>query len=67
MPRRTKRFRRCPSCGVIRQATEFRRATGTGDAVGQLQRRTCPVCGHIAPLLAFTIVEQPKPDQGEAN
>jgi ssDNA-binding Zn-finger/Zn-ribbon topoisomerase 1 len=53
------RYRRCPNCQEVRQASEFRRATGPTSVVGQLQRRRCPACGHVAPLMTFTIAEGP--------
>jgi hypothetical protein len=60
------RYRRCPSCAVIRQASTFRRAPMQGFARGQLERRTCPACGHVAQLMDFPIAERPD-DQGEAS
>jgi hypothetical protein len=59
-------YRRCPSCQTVSQASAFRRAPGPGPVQGQLQRRKCPGCGHVAPLMGFTIVERPV-DQGERS
>ena len=67
LPKRA-RYRRCSSCQVIHPALEFRRAAVPFNTVmGQLQRRTCPSCGHVAPLLGFPIVERPQSDEGEAS
>jgi hypothetical protein len=68
MPRSSRAiYRRCPSCKGVRQASEFRRAIiPFNNTRGQLQRRKCPDCAHIAPLMAFPIAERPDPNRGEA-
>jgi hypothetical protein len=65
MPSRPRiTYRRCPSCRVILQASDFRRAAVPfNNERGQLQRRGCPDCGDIAPLMAFQIVEGPESNQ----
>jgi hypothetical protein len=60
------RYRRCPSCQVVSQASAFRRAQGPVHAAGQLQRRRCPTCGFIGPLADFAIAERPT-DEGETR
>jgi hypothetical protein len=60
-------YRRCPNCRVVHQAADLRRATGAAHALGQLQRRRCPACGHVGPMATFSTVPPPKADQGEAN
>lgn len=67
MPRtpRPRRYRQCPGCKSVFRASEFPRATSLTRAPGQLQRRQCPQCGFIGPLMSFPIVERPaEPDQG---
>ena len=60
-------YRRCPGCQAISQASAFRRAAVPfNNERGQRQRRTCPQCGYIAPLVGFPIAERPV-DQGEAS
>jgi hypothetical protein len=66
-PLRSLRYRRCPDCKVVLRASEFPRATGPTFAIAGQQRRQCPQCGHVAPLMGFTIVERPESDQGEAS
>jgi hypothetical protein len=57
---RLRRYRRCPKCQVVRPASEFRRAGGAASApVFAQQRRQCPECGHVGPLMAFPITERP--------
>jgi hypothetical protein len=68
MPRpRSAIYRRCPNCHAVRQASLFRRAGGPKFAIGGQQRRQCPACGFVGPLMGFTIVPPPKSDQGEAR
>ena len=55
-------YRRCQKCGAVRRASEFRRAQGPLHGAAQLQRRKCPACGFIGPLLGFPLAERP-PDQ----
>ena len=45
-----RRFRRCPKCGGVRRASEYRRA-------GPL--RVCP-CGHRGPTADFRLAAQPE-------
>jgi hypothetical protein len=54
------RYRRCPGCQVVHQASEFRRASGPVHAPGQLQLRECRECGYVGPLRDFQIVERPE-------
>ena len=63
MPRRAI-YRRCPECQAVRQASEFRRATGPTFAIAGQQRRKCPECGHIGALMSFPIVERPPRGDG---
>ena len=58
-PRRSIRYRRCPNCQTVRQASDFRRATGPTNLAGQLQRRRCPGCGFTGPLMGFSLAERP--------
>jgi hypothetical protein len=60
MPRRRgATYRRCPSCQVVRPASEFPRAIGTTFAVSGLQRRRCPECGHVGRLMSFQVAARP--------
>jgi hypothetical protein len=67
---RLRRYRRCPECGVVRAASEFRRVGGVagGPAFGpsERQRRRCPQCDFVGPLAAFPIAERPESNHGEA-
>jgi hypothetical protein len=59
-PLRSLRYRRCPSCETISRASAFwRAAVPFNTARGQLQRRECPNCGYVAPLVDFAIAERP--------
>ena len=58
-PRRSIRYRRCPNCQTVGQASAFRRATGPTNVAGQLQRRRCPRCGFTGPLMGFPLAERP--------
>ena len=60
-------YRRCPGCQAISQASEFwRAAVPFNNERGRRQRRTCPQCGHIAPLVGFPIAERPvRPGGGQ--
>jgi hypothetical protein len=60
-------YRRCPSCQVVRQASAFQHATSPTFAPGQIQRRRCPACSHVGPLVSFTITPRPESDQEGAN
>jgi hypothetical protein len=54
--------RRCPACGAVRPASEFRRAgrTPTDPNVWGAPRHVrCPGCGHTGLLLAFVQVDSP--------
>jgi uncharacterized protein with PIN domain len=58
MPRGSYRLRqrRCPSCGSVRVAGEFRRALGQLSVPGGQQLHQCPQCDHIAPLVDFLVI-----------
>jgi hypothetical protein len=58
------RYRRCPNCQVVHQAVDLPRATGPAFVISGQQRRRCPACNHVGPLMAFVFTERP-PDQGE--
>jgi hypothetical protein len=61
MPRRSRnRYRSCSACGAVRAASEFRRMTGQRNVTGQMERRICPGCGEVRPLMGFPIVEPPQ-------
>jgi single stranded DNA-binding protein len=62
-PRPSRRtYRRCPACGAVRLAVEFKRASGKPD-YGQERPTRCPACGHVAPHWSFAEVEPP--EEGE--
>jgi hypothetical protein len=64
-PRSQRLYRRCPSCQVVRPASEFRRAGGLTFARSEAQRRRCPACGFVGPLVGFQVVERPaEADEG---
>lgn len=58
-------YRRCPACGVVSRAGDFKRATGASIAV--IGRTVaCSSCGHIAPYWTFPHVEKPtEPEDGD--
>jgi hypothetical protein len=60
-------YRRCSSCQVIRQASAFQRAPIPCNAPGRLQRRACPVCGHVDALAGFPTAERPAESDEGAN
>jgi hypothetical protein len=57
------RYRRCPRCQTVHQASDFRRAGGrTGTptfAARAARRQQCPSCGFIGLLADFPIAERP--------
>ena len=59
------RYRRCPQCQTVRQASDFRRAggpTGTPTFAPRAQRRQqCPSCDFVGLLRDFRIAERPEP------
>lgn len=59
------RYRRCPQCKGVRRASEFKRAPRQVVMPGPMERRTCPQCGHIAPLKTFPLTDPPQPDERE--
>jgi hypothetical protein len=56
-------YRRCPSCSAVRQAADFKRATGKPD-FGQDRPTRCPECGHVARAWAFHPVAPPARTEG---
>jgi predicted RNA-binding Zn-ribbon protein involved in translation (DUF1610 family) len=57
--RRAWRFRKCPACGAVRAAGEYR-IVGSfrpGWRDGDLQR-ACPACGHIGRTYTFPVVRE---------
>lgn len=60
------RYRRCPQCKAVSQASAFRREPGQRAIPGRMERRICPQCGHTDLLMRFPIVARPQPGQGEA-
>jgi hypothetical protein len=66
------RYRRCPQCQTVHQASAFRRAggrTGTPTFARRAERRQqCPSCGFIGLLAAFQPAERPaEPDEGAVS
>jgi hypothetical protein len=58
-------FRRCPSCGVVRPASDFKRATGKPD-FGRERPTRCPKCGHVGQFQMFRRADPPaRPEEGE--
>ena len=51
-------WRRCPACGAVRRASEFKRATGKPD-YGPERPTRCPACGHVGPYWSFVASEPP--------
>ncbi len=57
--RRPWRFRRCPSCHIVRRASEFN-VTEFGrpwNSDGRMKRR-CPCCGHEDLTRQFAVVRE---------
>jgi rubredoxin len=51
-------YRRCPACGVVRRARDFKRARNHANAWAS-RRVVCPSCGHIADRPDFVEAEPP--------
>jgi hypothetical protein len=54
------RYRRCPQCGAVRRTWEVLVNPGPVLVPSQPERGKCPGCGHVGPLMAFQIAEQPE-------
>lgn len=69
MPSRSdqRRYRRCPACATVSQASAFRRAPMQKTVFGSGVLRICPACGEALRLDAFTRVERPEPGQESTN
>ena len=52
-----RKLRRCPACGVVRDAVDFKRARSLYSATERHTR--CPECGHSGPWWSFPEVEPP--------
>jgi hypothetical protein len=61
MPKRI--YRRCPVCGTVRPALDFKRAQGMPNYGVQRPTR-CPECEHVGQLQTFTRADPPDRAEG---
>ena len=55
-----RRWRRCPQCGLVAAASEFRTFGRHRPGYGAKQRgRSCPSCGHRGATWIFKVVREP--------
>jgi hypothetical protein len=58
-------YRRCPSCGAVRPAAEFRPAPTSERPPGMMGRWTrCPECRHVAQDWVFRAADPPARTEG---
>ena len=58
-----RKYRRCQECGVVSQASAFRRVAFSAQ-VSPDTRYRCPGCGDEAPMWAFLPAELPAEAEG---
>jgi hypothetical protein len=58
-----RKYRRCPVCGVVRPAADFKLVMSRYGPSGPPV--CCPACGHVAPRLAFAELGAPTEETGE--
>jgi uncharacterized Zn finger protein len=57
-----RKYRRCPACGVVRTAVDFKLVMSGYSPSGPPVR--CPACGHVDPRWSFQEAEPPADGEG---